>query len=394
MTKKKGEPKGRVNLPDLKELGARLQKVDHHIVALLARRMDLAGQVEEYKSSHGGQPILRFPIEAKRLEQIKDWAGEKGLNPFFAQTILYLIISESCRVQISQLQARPTEADKLYEEDREAWYQHLKQNLLTLTAEIASGYDEEYGSSAPFATSSYLAFEERVIRREIETLRGFGNTGLALDLGCANGRITSQIAPYFERVVGCDISPQMIEQAKTRCQGNAFQKNMEFVTTDIEDGIPVDNDSVSLVVMNLGTSSDVRDLRKVIAGIRGVLKEDGRFVLSFYNSGALFYHWFIPWPISLRAEINLARHCLDVHFGGKTFQVYAKPYTVREAKKVIRQSGLKVSSVVTYPTLASILPNEFFEEETIGKSAQEIDDKLANMDKGAYILVTGRKKID
>lgn len=386
--RKRGEP------PTLKELGVYLAKIDRHIIALLARRTELVLLVEERKKIEG-IPILRKGTEEQRLEKIKEWAKEKGIDPNFAQALLYIIIAESCRAQIEQLQKRtlevPSEEDGLFEADRAQWYACLKNNLLTLTAEIAPFYDQQYSDKAPFATRSYLAFETILLKKEMDTLKALGNLNLAVDLGCATGRITFMLAPHFQRVIGYDISPAMIKQAQMKAQSNNV-KNAEFVTLDFEKGIPLQDNSVSLVIMNLGTASDVMYLRQILAGIARILKKDGRFLLSFYNAAALFYHAdIIPWQVSLIAEINTAKNCLDVHFDTRVFRIFAHPYTPREVKDLIQNVGLRISFLATYPTVASILPDEFFSGEEVKNSIEKIDHKLVEMEKGAYILVTGRK---
>lgn len=370
-------------------MGPQLAKVDSVLIAALSKRMELAKLVQEWKGRHGSQPILRLEIEDARIAQFAEWAKARGLNQNFVRAVLYFIIAESCRVQISQLQSKPDE-DDLYDKDRKKWYQFLKGNLLALTAQVAPEYDKMYDGDTPFATKSYLAFEENIIKKEINTLKALKNTTIAIDIGCATGRTTFSVAPYFDKVIGYDISPEMIKVAAEK-RSNTGVANVEFKETDIENGIPLEDDSVSLVVMNLGTASDVMDTRRIILGIKRVLKKDGRFVLSFYNTGALFYHYFIPWPVSLTAEINLVKHSLDVHRDEKIFQIYARPYTIREAKHLLMKEGLIVSSVLTYPTVASILPNEFFTEDGLKESIKNIDNKLANLDKGAYIIITGRK---
>lgn len=98
---------------DLKKLGVNLKKIDRNIILLLAERMKLAKQVEKCKNLHDHQPILRFEIEKQRLDQVKKWAEEKDLNPIFAQSIFYMIISESCRVQINQLEMGTKSESKL-----------------------------------------------------------------------------------------------------------------------------------------------------------------------------------------------------------------------------------------------------------------------------------------
>lgn len=89
---------------DLQGLGAQLGKIDQQMITLLAERMELSKKVAECKGAQ--MPILRIQIENGRLEKIKKWAKKNNLNPTFAQAVFYLIIAESCRVQIGQLQSK------------------------------------------------------------------------------------------------------------------------------------------------------------------------------------------------------------------------------------------------------------------------------------------------
>lgn len=47
----------------------------------------------------------------------------------------------------------------------------------------------------------------------------------ALDFGCGVGRLTSALAPHFKRVDGVDISPEMIDQAKSL---NVWPRRVEY----------------------------------------------------------------------------------------------------------------------------------------------------------------------
>jgi SAM-dependent methyltransferase len=52
--------------------------------------------------------------------------------------------------------------------------------------------------------------------------------GRALDFGCGVGRLTSALAPHFERVVGADISAEMVDQARSL---NIWPRKVEYVNT-------------------------------------------------------------------------------------------------------------------------------------------------------------------
>lgn len=368
---------------DLGELGKRLKMVDQHVIALLAQRMDLAKQVETYKRIHQ-EPLIRLGIEDERIDGARVLAKTKGLNPNFVASFLYFIIAEACRVEISQMQEAPVAQDLSPEQ--------LKANLLTLTKEVAPSYNKNYTRNS-FATRAYLEFEESTIKREIKKLKALGMLDLALDLGCATGKISFKLAESFQRVVGYDISPEMIEEAQKNLLKAKVFDNIEFKVTDIEGGIPEEDNSVSLVVMSLGTASDIFNLQKVLVDIRRILKPDGRVLFSFYNSGALIYRcWFVPWPVSLAASVNQVKCCLSVRLDDKVFSIYARPYSVSEIKQILAQAGFVISVTATYPTISAILPNEFFEEPSMQKIISEIDDQLADLESGAYALVAAEKR--
>ncbi len=369
---------------NLKELGKRLYGVDMLIVALLKRRMDLALQVGEYKIENG-QKIFRASVESKRLAQVRNEARRCKLNPHFAVSILYQAIDESCKQQMIQLQ-NTTSCNHKSLKTEDGWYRQLKRNLLLLTKRWADSYDDDY-DKAFFATHCYLEFEEEIIKQEI---RQIARNKLALDLGCATGRLSARLTSLFDHVVGYDISPYMIKKANEKTQ--EFP-NLSFVETDIENGIPQLENSVSFVVMNLGAASDIRDISKIINEVERVLVSGGRFFFSFYNREALLYQWdFVPWPVGLAAEINIHKHCLDVHMGARVLSVYARPYTVNEVESLF-SSSMKVSKILTHPTISSILPNALFEgKAAIQKSVSDIDRQLSMASDGAYIIVTGHKK--
>lgn len=370
-------------LLNLEELGARLRRVDKHLVTLLGKRMTLARQVEEYKRKNH-EPIFRASIEDQRLAEVRQWAKNVGLSPNFMQAIFYFIIDEACKVQLIQLQT-PHEEER-GEGNEEEFYLWLKQNLFGLTEAIAGIYDQFYEDTF-FATRSYLKFEERQIYEQISTLT---NRGLLVDLGCATGRQTLKLANEFVQLVGFDLSPSMIRRAVAKRQA-PDAANVSFVVADIEQGIPMAGGEASLVIMNLGTASDCQDIAGIIQETERVLLPGGRFLFSFYNRQAIVYRWdTLPWPVALAAEVNLVKDCLDVHYDGQVFSVPAHAYTVEEVKALF-PPRLQLQKLLTYPTISSILPNEVFDEESVRDTIIELDRQLSSSQTGAYIIATGEK---
>jgi len=387
---------------ELKDLGARLARVDMLLMSLLGRRMDLALEVGKNKASETDkkkQRIFNGGRESQRLKAVRTWAKKHRMNPHFAESFLYPIIGESCKQQMILFQNKREKSKKKNKknEDQQStdiqikkiWNKSLDRNLITLAKRWSETYDEKY-DKAFFATQAYLQYEMEILEREIEQLPDKQNF---LDIGCATGRLTFQLAPKFEQAVGYDISPHMIAKANERATREKTYRTC-FKVADVQNGIQEPNNSVSLAVMNLGTASDVRELPKVLKEISRVLKPHGRFLLSFYNYEALLYRWdFIPWPTGLEAEINTAKECLDVHSGNKVLSIYAKPYTVNEVSEIVK-GGITALNISTYPTVSAILPNDLFENQPkVQKSVIEVDKKLADstLNGGAYIIVTGQK---
>jgi SAM-dependent methyltransferase/chorismate mutase len=378
---------------DLKDLGHRLATVDVMIIQLIARRMGLAEQVGKYKRKNGDM-IFRGDIEDKRIEEIRKISVSLGINPHFAESILYMLINESCKLQMIQLQEEILNTE--HPQNDNQWHKKLKQNLLVLAEQWCLTYDIDYENSY-FATQEYLLYEQELLSGEIQQL---SDTKLMLDLGCATGRMSFNNHSEFTSVVGFDISQHMRSRANHLAEKKNLHSKIIFECSDLEDGIPTPDESTSFVVMNLGTASDIRDIGKVIKETVRVLKPGGRFFFSFYNRDALVYRWdFLPWQAGLAASINIHSDSLDVHskdtdLKEKIISVFARAYSCAEVLSLFADRGLEVSPIVTYPTISAILPRELFvDQPEIQKSITAIDRTLIDASMGAYIVVRGKKSL-
>ena len=386
------------NKPLVSGIGENIDTIDHLLVFLMARRIELSKQVAFAKLDKA-EPTIHLGRERARIEKVQKWAIQWDMNPYFAASLLYHIIGESCKVQI---QLRDEHGNKPPpEKDETETYTQLRENLLALTQRIAPTYDKCYDRDF-FATRLHLEFEHRILSGLLENA---SDSELIVDLGCATGRegLTHTRGPT--RLVGYDISPHMIEKAKLQ----AAAKNLtcaEFFVYDLEQGIPLPDSSVSCVFMNHGTGSDVKNIERILAETKRVLKLRGKFLFSFYNAEALASKAFLPWPLSLAAEIDAEKHCLKVYCPGKEpnmttgeeeqpgklLSIYARPYTVTEVEDLF-SNHLCIESIVTHPTISSILPDHLFRNPEMIELIESIDTDLtaSGRNLGAYIVVTGAK---
>lgn len=80
-----------------------------------------------------------------------------------------------------------------------------------------------------FQTNSYCSAElYEAVGDEAAAAAG---SGLGLDLYCGSGGLTLQVAPYFDKVVGIDISPKNVGDAARNAELNKI-KNVEFIKDD------------------------------------------------------------------------------------------------------------------------------------------------------------------
>jgi SAM-dependent methyltransferase/chorismate mutase len=410
--------KERRQTPKPADLSGLIGIVDEVFLDTIAARSRLALDVGQHKDMHKDPKIVRAR-ENDRLGAAAQHALKLGIDPNFARALQYQTISESCRLQVEQADNHVVDNELTWQNaSADVWRDHLKQSLLKLTAAVAGDYETMYGDNASIATKMYIEFEWKKIRHEIDDLHQ-GCTNLAVDLGCATGRLTRKLAERFMHTIGCDICPRMIDKAKELSQEKCAAR-IEYVEADIEKNRLdfLSSGSVDLVVMSVGTASDIDNLREVLASVRRVLAPHGRFVLSFYNRLALMYHMFAPWPLSLQAKVNNHRKYLEVTYKGKVYPVFGRLQEPAQIAKLLSQSGLRLSSeLVTYPTIGSILPNSVLGQKEVANDEgeimiagpnhpkagnmhflehiKEIDRMLGGSLKGAYIIATGSKaKLD
>lgn len=401
---------------DLKKLGQRIARIDRHLMKVLGLRVGnngiSAAVAESKRHQHitkgGTFPIRRKSIEDERLAAAAAWATEQGVDPDFATGVIYGIIAESSRVQADFMHNHRQDPD-LDESDPVAVAKYHRKQLLRLTRAVAPRYEAMYGQSS-FATKLHQEFELFAITRTVQQCE---SRALLIDLGCATGIGSRPWSGSFMSTTGYDVSPAMIKVANTY-----KDRKTSFELHDLEDGIPVDSGTVSMILMNLGTASDICNINRLLREVNRTLSPRGRFVLSFYNSQSLLNRvGFLPWSPSLAAHHDHDRNCLEVQYRGKHFFVHARAYSPNEVRAMMEQAGLKIESLATHPTISPVLPDDILSTEIFqgfGKTQQgrrwrparlenqpspaqellaRLDTELAHspQEAGAYIVVTGTK---
>jgi len=124
-----------------------------------------------------------------------------------------------------------------------------------------------------------------------------------LDLGSGGGidcfLASSQVGPSG-RVIGVDMTPEMIERARTNAASGGYD-NVEFRLGEIE-ALPVADASVDVVISNCVLNLST-DKARVLGEVHRVLKPGGRVVISDMVSD-------LPVPAVLEGNLDAVAACL------------------------------------------------------------------------------------
>lgn len=137
-----------------------------------------------------------------------------------------------------------------------------------------SGYTQEELASAPTESNLGLGCGNPI------ALAGIKKGETILDLGSGAGFdcfLAAKETGETGRVIGVDITPEMIEKAKLNAQKGNY-KNVEFINGDIE-SLPIADNSIDLVISNCVINLS-NQKEQVFKEIYRVLKPGGRMMIS------------------------------------------------------------------------------------------------------------------
>ncbi len=117
-----------------------------------------------------------------------------------------------------------------------------------------------------------IALEGPAMLRRYGDLRG----KMVLDLGCGTGRHSVALIEAGASVVGLDLTPEMLEIARTKFSAD---QNIRWLIHSLPDPLPFKDEHFDLVVMGL-VVEHITDLTGAMDEITRVLKPGGRVLVS------------------------------------------------------------------------------------------------------------------
>lgn len=124
-----------------------------------------------------------------------------------------------------KLRLRGDSASAHVKEMKNLWNHLSRKNRLGFIAHLLPG--------AEWNEEEFRLVGDRFVERIMDRFDGYGSfpceQSTVLEIGCGVGRFSQPLAGRFKKVLGYDISAEMIEQASTRCAG---LDNVEFTLND------------------------------------------------------------------------------------------------------------------------------------------------------------------
>jgi SAM-dependent methyltransferase len=104
-------------------------------------------------------------------------------------------------------------------------------------------------------------------------VRGLGERGDVLDLGCGDGRLTAELS-FGRSLTGADVSGVALERARRR-----LGPEVSLVRVSPDEPLPFDDVSFDLVLC-AETIEHVRDVQLIVSEVRRVLRPGGVFAVT------------------------------------------------------------------------------------------------------------------
>lgn len=210
----------------------------------------------------------------------------------------------------------------------------------------------KYERSVHMDTTADFAYERQVNSLSILSL--CDNYGIALDLGCGDGRFTKDLTSRYKNVYGIDYSIKMLNIAKVYCPEanfNVCNLEMDFPKLDVK---------VDLVVCKL-LLMYIKNIDTIAHNSFEVLNKNGLVVVSVthplkwiseHQMGNIINENYLGYLSETEVNWKIANDKdLAAQFINRTMQTYINTFTKYGFKlETVVETGVPDTFVIKYPS--------------------------------------------
>jgi SAM-dependent methyltransferase len=187
--------------------------------------------------------------------------------------------------------------------------------------------------------------------------------GQLLDVGCADARNLLRVAPSFERVLGIDLAPEMLDSAK-RHRSAAGVENVEFAVRDAAaTGLPGNHFDV---VTSRRGPLHVDEFKRILKPrgslvYLGIGEQDARELKEVFGRGQLYRRWEgVPVAQEVQRQLEAAGFAM----------VRDESFTYEEFFHTPAEFDVFLQLVPIFEDYDSVADKESFDRYVAGASSQ------------------------
>lgn len=150
---------------------------------------------------------------------------------------------------------------------------------------IATEYDSFH------ASHGLLQFDQSIVQELVDQLAG-SRPATVVDLGCGTGRSLLYAHSQGHKVIGVDLSQEMLrcasEKLEQQCSSQADRDRTQFLHTNMVETSMIPDNSVDLALClysSLGMVRGANHRRQCVEQVHRFVRSSGRFLVHVHNRG-------------------------------------------------------------------------------------------------------------
>lgn len=220
--------------------------------------------------------------------------------------------------------------DEIYRESRKAIED------FTFDRGVATVFDDMVSRSVPF----YGEMQ----RMLVELAREFAVPNSSVyDLGCSTGTTFANLHPHLDpsvRFVGVDNSAEMLAKCQAKLAEQGVERALELRCLDLNDGAPVEDASVAMLILTLQFIRPLRRERLITDIYRG-LRPQGCLLLieKVLGEDSLFNRLFIKYYYDMKRRNGYSE--TEIAQKREALENVLIPYKLLENRELLLRTGFR-----------------------------------------------------